>query len=100
MFYQTIFDENKRLSLPLITTSDPLAYEDLDPDLLKIIEASVQDNAYNNQACFWIDSLCQSFAYIIIYTIIGDKITVDVKDNGALVLVDSENASLEDGVSF
>lgn len=81
MFYQTIFDEKHKMNLPIVTSSNPLEYQDLDNDLLKIIQASIEDNAYNNQACFWIDSLCQSFAYIIIYTIIGDKIFVDVKDN-------------------
>jgi hypothetical protein len=80
LFYNKIY-RGKRANRPTVSDPDQTSWIK-DPDLKKIIKSGVEDTHYNNEACFFLDSVAQSYAYIVAYTIIGDglKVTVPGKE--------------------
>jgi len=45
-----------------------------------LLAGGIDNTAYNNEACFWIDPLVQSFAYMSAYNIIGEGPTITAED--------------------
>lgn len=77
MFYNKVY-KGKNANKPHLEDPDEFYYV-TDPDLRKIILASVEDTPWNNEMCFFMDSVAQSYAYIIAYTIIGIGVRVSVR---------------------
>jgi hypothetical protein len=75
-----IYKKNK--NLPLV--DDPTTAEehpDLDPDLVKILNGTIEGNSYNNEVCFFLDEMVQSFAKLTISNIKGKGFRVQVPNN-------------------
>lgn len=79
MFYNKIY-RGKRANIPSVDDPDQTSWIK-DPDLKKIIRSSVEDTHYNNETCFFLDSVAQSYAYIVGYTIIGKGLKITVPGN-------------------
>lgn len=82
MFYNRDIYKGKKQNAPVVdTTTDYIDDYDLDKDLNRLLKVLPQRNIANREVSFWLDDICESFAYIVIYTIIGRgfNITCDNK---------------------
>ena len=79
LFYNKIY-RGKRANRPTVSEPDMTGWIK-DPDLKKIIKTGVEDTHFNNEACFFLDSVAQSYAYIVAYTIIGNGLKITVPGN-------------------
>lgn len=76
LFYNKVY-RGKRANKPQINDPDQTGWI-TDPDLKKIMRSGVEDNHTNNETCFFLDSVAQSYAYIVAYTVIGNGLGVNV----------------------
>jgi len=75
-----IYKKNK--NLPIIDDSTVAEeHPDLDPDLVKILDGTIEGNDYNNEVCFFLDEMVQSFAKLTISNIKGKGFRVQVPTN-------------------
>lgn len=82
MFYPTYKNTKNDKAKPQIDElSEPENYYYLDPDLKKIIDASIESNNYNNEVCYYLDEMAQSFGQMVAANIVGRGVKVSVKNN-------------------
>jgi hypothetical protein len=76
------YAKSSSANLPLLNTkNNDFKNSDLDEDIKKIIRLLPKNYDQNCRAAFWIDTVCQTFAYIVGYTMIGKEIRVVVDKN-------------------
>lgn len=79
LFYRAVYRGRKKNRPHIVDVDSSKIVKD--PDLLKIIKSSIENNPHNNEICFFFDSVTQSYAYIVAYTLIGEGIKITIKDN-------------------
>lgn len=81
LFYNRYIYRGKRANRPsVVDPVYPLQLVDLDKDLSKLLKVLPQRNTSNCMTAFWLDGTCQSFAYIVMYTILGKGFRIKCDD--------------------
>ena len=82
LFYKRYVYKGKKANRPVINRNhDITKEEDLDIDVKKVLGLLPKPTAANNEVCFWMDNTAVSFAYMTIFTILGDGFQVKVPTN-------------------
>jgi hypothetical protein len=72
LFYNKEIYTGKKEAMPQVNVDVDYSDDyDLDKDLSKLLKVLPKHTVANREVAFWLDDICQSFAYIVIYTILG-----------------------------
>jgi hypothetical protein len=85
MFYGTkpyLGGTTSKKTSPIVFVSyKPEEDDNVDFDIKRLIGASPSGTSINNESCFWLDGVVQSFAYLQIYNIFGEGLGINVNNN-------------------